>query len=330
MATIKEIARLAGVGTTTVSRYLNNGPYVSEEKRKRIEAAIKELDYVPSSAAKMLRASSTKKIGVVVSRITNPYFGTLFDCIERLLNGYDYDVSIMQTYDDAETERNILDKLKNDSLDAMFLASVEDRKYVAGLLEAYPKRIVLVNEEIQGFSENSITIDQYRATRDGLEYLYEKYRTPVVYATGSSFFKAEHGGMRNRAYQDFLKDHGLELDDRMLFTNVHSIDDGLKMAEGVAPLIPETKAVFANSDEVAVGLIAGLLKRGVKVPEDMAVMGFDNQPMTAYTQIPLTTISQPVKGMANNAVKTMLDFLEVRNSLTEEKLRLEMVVRQSA
>ncbi|GET10753.1 LacI family DNA-binding transcriptional regulator [Ligilactobacillus agilis] len=330
MATIKEIAKLAGVGTTTVSRYLNNGPYISEEKRHKIEEAIKQLDYVPSSAAKMLRANNTKQIGVIVSRITNPYFATLFDYIERLLNAHGYEVSIMQTYDDPAIERRILDKLKNDSLDAILMASVEDKTYVAELIRTYPKRIVLVNEKIAEFKQNSITIDQYQATYTGLEYLYEKYCTPIIYITGSSFFTADHGGMRNDAYLNFLKDHQLPLRKELIFTNLHNIEDGLNLVPNLLPLVSRTKAIFANSDEVAIGIIAGLQKNGLHVPTDVAVMGFDNQPISAYTQVPLTTISQPIAGLANNAVKLLLDFLGVKNSLTVTPLSLEMIVRQSA
>lgn len=112
MATIKEIAKKAGVGVGTVSRYLNDHPYVSEDKRKKIQAAIDELDYTPSAIATQLRSQSTKNIGVLVSRLANPFFAELFDAIERKLNLYGYQVLVSQTHDDSAAEQRFLDQLK--------------------------------------------------------------------------------------------------------------------------------------------------------------------------------------------------------------------------
>lgn len=108
MATISEIAKAAGVGVTTVSRYLNHHPYISAEKRARIEKAIHQLGYTPSAAATSLRAQATGNIGVLVSRVTNPFFAGLFDAIERELHAHGYQVMITQTYDDPEAEERFL------------------------------------------------------------------------------------------------------------------------------------------------------------------------------------------------------------------------------
>lgn len=108
VTTIQEVAKEAGVGTTTVSRYLNNQPYVSDEIKEKIKKAIEALDYTPNKVAKQFRTNKTKQVGVLVSRITNPFFAYLFDGIERELNKYGYTAMIMQTYDDPKIEKTFL------------------------------------------------------------------------------------------------------------------------------------------------------------------------------------------------------------------------------
>lgn len=331
MVNIKEIAQKAGVGTTTVSRYLNDSPHISEKTRAKIIQAIQDLDYVPNTAAKRLRTNKTSQIGVVVSRITNPFFATLFDNIERLLNRYGYEVSIMQTYDDKVIERKILDKLKNRSFDGLLMASIEDRDYVKEMLCEYGKQIVLVNEKITGFEANSIFVDQYHVVREALTYLNDNYGPQIAYVTGSINFDASnHGNMRNKAYKDFAEHTGIRLDTTTIFENAHSIEDGKKIVDSLRKLDKMPRSIFSNSDEVATGIIARCTDFNINVPADLAVMGFDDQPFAPYILVPLTTVHQPIFEMANNAVKCLLDRLDVSNDLTEMDLNLKMVIRKSS
>ena len=174
MATISEIAKAAGVGVTTVSRYLNHHPYISAEKRTRIEKAIHQLGYTPSAAATSLRAQATGNIGVLVSRVTNPFFAGLFDAIERELHAHGYQVMITQTYDDPEAEERFLKQLKSRELDGVILASVEAPDRVAAVAKAFPGRVVVVNADVQIPGATSLVLPHYQATRDALDYLFNQ------------------------------------------------------------------------------------------------------------------------------------------------------------
>lgn len=125
MATIKDVAKKAGLSVSTVSRYLNHHPYISEDKRKRIQAAMAELDYTPSSVATQLRSKKGTMIGILVSRIANPFFSHLVDSIEKSARSHGYNVLVMQTYDDKKAETNMLEMLKQQVIAGLIMCSIE-------------------------------------------------------------------------------------------------------------------------------------------------------------------------------------------------------------
>lgn len=338
MATISEIARHAGVGVSTVSRYLNDHPYISEDKRERIQAAIEELDYTPSAIASQLRTRTTPNIGVLVSRITNPFFTQFFDAVERELHQHGYQVMVSQTYNDAASERAFLDKLKSREIEAVILASVESAATVGEIADAVPNRIVVLNQTFPTPNLQSVTVDHYTATTEALEHLSDNGARRIAYATGGQFGDTRHGRDRNEAYRDFLTRHDQPLDEDIIFTDRHTVGDGADLARTVAGLAPAQRpdAFFANSDEVATGLIGGLADQGVRVPGEIAVIGYDDQPMAPYLSVPLTTIRQPVAEMARAAVLRLLRDFDVPTTADDSPdpgnldLTPRLVIRASA
>lgn len=330
MTTIAEIAKEAGLGTTTVSRYLNHQPYVSEEKKQKIEAAIKKLNYVPNVVAKQLRTNKTKQIGILVSRITNPFFAQLFDSIERLLHQYGYNAMIMQTYDDEKIERHFLNMLQSREVDAIMLASIEDKKQILQMAKKFPNKIVLVNENVPELAKNNISLDHYSAVLEGLNYLYQDKRKKFAYVTGGNFTGETHGSTRTQAFITFMKQHKCSINTNWIFENCHSINDGKKIGKKISNMDDKPNAIFTNSDEVALGLIFELTHNQIRVPQEIAVMGYDDQPFSQYALVPISTIRQPVSALAKAAVKRLLNNLNVENNITEEKMKLKLVIRQSA
>lgn len=332
--TISEIAKKAGVGVGTVSRYLNNQPHVSESKKDRIKEAIEELDYTPSAIAAQLRSKSTKNIGFLVSRISNPFLANLFDMCETRLNELGYQVFVTQTHDDSSAEQRFLEKLKTHQVDGVIMASVENESLVADMAKDYADKIVVVNEHIDNSNLKCVVLDHYQATYDALQYLYGNGKRHIAYATGGEYKGLSHGQSRTKAYKDFCQCHQLKAVTEHIFTKVHTIDDGILMGEQIRELSVKTRpdAVFTNSDEVAIGLIDSLRKQHIKVPEDIAVIGYDDQPMAQFSVIPLTTIQQPVQEMADLAITLLMQGLTSNNQTQQEnkKLALRLIVRASA
>ncbi|MCT3171465.1 LacI family DNA-binding transcriptional regulator, partial [Lacticaseibacillus rhamnosus] len=254
MATISEIAAAAGVGVTTVSRYLNHHPYISADKKARIETAIKTLGYTPSAAATSLRAQATGNIGVLVSRVTNPFFAGLFDAIERTLHAHGYQVMISQTYDDPDAEERFLNQLKSRELDGVILASVEAPARVATVAKAFPGRVVVVNADVQIPNAKSLVLPHYQATRDALDYLFAQGHRRFAYMTGGAIKSARHGQSRTQAFFDFMQARGLPVEPAWLFEQVHTATEGQTLGRQIAALAPAKRpdAIFTNSDEVAV------------------------------------------------------------------------------
>lgn len=334
MATISEIAKAAGVGVGTVSRYLNNEPHVSEPKQKKIQAAIDELHYTPSAIATQLRSQTTKNIGFLVSRITNPFLAELFDAVETNLKARGYQVLVSQTHDDPTAEKRFLDQIKTHQLDGVIMASVEDADLVRQIAAEYPNSIVLLNEEIEDAAIKQVTLDHYQATLNGLNYLYQQGHRRIAYATGGDFPSLRHGQSRTQAYQDFYTAHQLTIDPNLIYPKRHGLKDGQMIGETIAQLnrAQRPDAIFTNSDEVAMGVIAAVQAAGLRVPEDLAVVGYDDQPMAQFAPVPLTTIKQPVRAMAEQAVALLLQGLnaEAEPVASKRDLQLTLVIRKSA
>ena len=332
--TISEIAKKAGVGVGTVSRYLNNQPHVSESKKDRIKQAIKDLDYTPSAIAAQLRSKSTKNIGFLVSRISNPFLANLFDMCETRLNELGYQVFVTQTHDDSSAEQRFLEKLKTHQVDGVIMASVENESLVADMAQEYADKIVVFNEHIDNSNLKCVVLDHYQATYDALQYLYGKGKRHIAYATGGEYNDSSHGQSRTRAYKDFCQQYQLEIEPEYIYTKAHTINDGIEIGKqiGKIPAKNQPDAVFANSDEVAIGLIDSLRKQQIKVPEDIAIVGYDDQPMAEFSEIPLTTIQQPIQEMADLAIALLMQGLasNKQEQKENEKLALRLIVRASA
>ncbi|MEC6748809.1 LacI family DNA-binding transcriptional regulator [Marinilactibacillus sp. XAAS-LB27] len=329
---MKNVAKLAGVSVSTVSRYLNDHPYIAEGKRESIKKAMKELDYVPSSVATQLRSKKGTMIGVLVSRITNPFFSYLIDTIEKQARLNGYSVLIIQTYDDREAEIKILEMLKQKVISGLIMCSVEN---TADVIDPYQKYgpIVLCNERLEGSKLPKILTDQEKATYEAIHYLIEKGNQRIAYCTGGSFLDTGHGSSRNRGFKAAMEANNLLIKDNLIFRDMHTIDDGRKVA---AHLLQEDttnfpEAVFAGSDEVASGMVEVFLAKGKRVPEDVAVMGFDNQPFASMVSVPLTTVEQPVHALGEEATKLMLHLLNGQAyEINHEQLNLTIVKRESA
>lgn len=332
MATIKDVAQKAGLSVTTVSRFLNHHPYVSDDKKDKILSAMKELDYVPSTVAQQMRGVKTQRIGILVSRITNPFFASLVDALEVTARKNGYSVLIIQNHDSLGEEKNCLDLLKKKIIDGLILSSVESDKCV---IEKYQKYgpILLCNTSIEATSLPVVRVDDQVATYSAIMYLINKGYSNIAYSTGGNFQQKGHGSRRNRGFSEAMNVGGLEIKDELIFRQMHTYNDGQFLAEKLVQMneIERPDAIFAGSDEVACGIISWLTSKGIRVPEDLAVIGFDNLPIAEMIGIPLTTVNQPIKQLGRISVEYLLSLINGKNyDYDEEILKSELIIRKSA
>lgn len=331
MATIKDVAKKAGLSVSTVSRYLNNHPYISDDKREKIRKAMVELNYTPSSVATQLRSKKGTMIGILVSRITNPFFSYLVDSIERQVKLHGYNVLIMQTYDDKNAEIRMLEMLKQQVLAGLIMCSVEgDPAVIESYREFGP--IVLCNEQIPSTTIPQVYTNQEKATYDAINFLIKKGYRKISYCTGGSLTQGGHGNARTRGFEKAITENQLQMKIDWIFKQVHTIKDGQEIAKKILALPPENRpdAIFTSSDEVASGILQIMMGAGKKIPEDLAIMGFDNQPFTAMLTVPLTTISQPVEALGKEATNLLMAHLDgINYQIDHSELNLELIIRES-
>lgn len=335
MATISDVAKLSGLSVSTVSRVINNKPHVSEEKMRRVKEAMDALGYSPLQAARQMRGSGSGNIAVAVPTITNSFFAYLVDSIEKTCRNYNYRTLITQTYGRKDREEEAMELVRMHHADGIILCAIEnDWDKIKGY-EQYGK-IVACNEYNEDKSISMICARQYEGFYKATEYLINSGKKKIAYCTGSHAVTIQTKGYnidsdRYAGFMEALGQHQMAPKAGWLFTKVGSLEDGRKLIAKIAEMSNRPDAIIAGSDEVAAGMVMEALEKGIRIPEDLAIMGVDDQPIASILQVPLTTIRQPVESEGEYAAKEMIRKLtDEAEDAKRIELDLELIVRHSA
>lgn len=328
MATIKEVAAKTGLSSTTVSRVINNHPYVDAKKRELVLQAMDELGYVPNSSAQRLRGQRTNTIAVIISRIVNPFFSHLVDAMEQIAAEQGYQLILCDSRLDKERELRQLDLLKTKQVDGIIMASLQNTWED---IEPYTKfgPIICCNEYDSSAKLPMVICDQEHGGYLGTRHLIERGHTKVAYAGGTD--RIELTRDRYRGFERAMKEADLAINSNYLFPSFYSIEDGKNIFHQIIAMDDRPTAIFAGGDELAAGFIHEAKQHQFRVPEDLAVVGFDNQPLAELTNPGITTIDQPIKLMGTKAMEMMVGMIEENHELSYSKeiLPLQLIVRQS-
>ncbi|SFJ64137.1 transcriptional regulator, LacI family [Halobacillus dabanensis] len=306
MATIEDVAKLAGLSRTTVSRVINNQPYVTDEKRQRIIQAMNDLGYVPNSSARRLRSQRTETIAVLLPRLTNPFFGNLIEAIEEKASEWGYQVIVCQTHDSKKKEMDYLQLLKTKQVDGMIMASlVNEWKDVEPNLESGP--IVFCNEYMDESCIPMIHMDHKQAAYEATSHLLNEGCRQIAYVSGGP--ESHLSRKRKEGFIEAIEQHGLSFQEELAIDWAMDVNDGQKVFRLLKNELPHVDGVFTGSDEVAAGLIYEASSSDWNIPEDLAVVGFDNQMLSLLMVPSVTTIEQPVKQMADKTVDVLIQQL---------------------
>lgn len=329
MTTIIDVARLAGVSKTTVSRVINNYPHISPDKKEQVLKAMEQLGFTPNPSARRLRGQIATTIAVVVPKIVNPFFSYLVDAIEQVGYRKGYQTLICQTNEDKEKELSYLNLLKTKQADGIIMASIEnDWEDIKPYIEYGP--IVLCNEYINRADVPMIRVDQYQGTYIGVKHLIERGHRKIAYCTGGLFTDFGKDRDRNLGYQKALAEAGIPVNPNWILVDKHTIEDGKQTMQQLLEMKDRPTAVFTGSDEIAGGLMLAAKKAGLSIPRDLAVIGFDDQPIAEVLDPGLTTIRQPIEQMGKKAGEVLLDILnQTGPGAAVYELPVELIVRQS-
>ncbi|MFC4619154.1 LacI family DNA-binding transcriptional regulator [Camelliibacillus cellulosilyticus] len=328
MTTIEDVAKLAGYSRATVSRVINNYPHVSEEKRRKVLQAMDELGYVPNSIARNLRTQTNETIGVLIPRLSNPFFSKLVDTMENIAAENGFQVIVCQTRSDQHRELLYLNWLKTRQMGGVILASSENQwEVIKGYREFGP--IIFCNEYPPHTEAPIVCLDQCKGGYIGTKHLIERGHTKIAHCyAGSQFTNIRD---RFKGFKQALEEYGLTLRSEWIFKDAYDTRDGQRIYHEIMALKDRPTAVFTSSDEVALGLIAEAKKYHTRVPDDLAVLGFDDQPIAALMDPSMTTIYQPVEQIGQKAIELMIRLLkgeqEPKHKVIE--LPLHLIVRNS-
>ncbi|KEK26143.1 LacI family DNA-binding transcriptional regulator [Bacillus gaemokensis] len=324
MANIKQIAQAAGVSITTVSRVLNDHPYVSDEKRKRVLDAIAELNYAKNINAVHLIKGKTFTIGVMLPFINLPYFSTIIEGIGNEALAAGYHINLCQTNYDSKEEIRVLEMMKMKQFDGMIICS---RTSSWEAIESYAKFAPIIScEKMKHPFISSVYVDHYEGFRIGTEYLLRKghERIGVCLARQTSVNTKQ----REKAFADTLHTAKKQIQPEWMFYQCYNMQDGAKVLHSILKMTERPTAIFAANDQVAAGLLTEARKQGLRVPEDLAILGFDNHEISGALEI--TTIEHP--GLTMGAGAFSLFYKQIQNEQIighSEELPFHLIERQT-
>ena len=329
MTKISDVAEKTGYSITTISRAINDHPYVSDKTKKKIFDAMKELDYYPNNVAQQLRGKGTKLIGVIISFVINPFFTYLVDAIEKAAYQVGYQIVILQTLEEPEREKKFIEMLKKRQLDGLIMTSLDDDSpEVLKLIEA--GKIVVCNRYLGEQNIPLIHVDEKKATYEATYYLLSKGHRKIGYVTGN------RGSMlpvdpRFEGYVQALKEFDIEPNSNYIFPRRLTISDGKSTLTDVLALGEERPdALLVISDEVASGILSQCHLLNIKVPETLALIGFDDQPIAEALYPGLTTVRQPIKEMGEYVAALIIANIEHREHPERPELNTKLIIRGTA
>ena len=308
-ATMQDVARAAGVSIKTVSNVINDYQYIRPATRERVLAAIDELGYRPNLSARGLRSGKTGIIGLAVPELRENYFAELADAVIRAAEKSGLGVVVEQTNGDRETELRVLSRARTHYTDGILLSPVGMGQADASLLDV-PFPLVLLGERIFGGPVDHVTMHNVSSASAAVEHLLSIGRRQIalVGAEGDDVSDASSWSLRVRGYRRALEQTGILVDEHLVRRTEHWSRAG--GAAAVHEMVDEGRtfdAVFALNDALALGVLRGLREAGRRVPDDVAVIGFDNVDESRFAVPSLTTIDPGREEIAATAVDLLVE-----------------------
>ncbi|WP_171652334.1 LacI family DNA-binding transcriptional regulator [Paenibacillus foliorum] len=308
MATMKDISKNAKVSIATVSAVINKSSYVSQELTERVNQAIQELNYRPNAFARSLKGKSTKTVAAIVTDIENPYYPAMIKGMDdvAIMNGFSF--ILCNTANDPKRFINYLDLILEKRVDGLLISNISLREE----LEQVEKRglnYVLLNRKPPAYDKNYVGINNHLTSELSVKHLVTLGYRNIAYIGGDLKISTAHE--RWEGFQYGMTEQGLEVNASLVFHGDYTIESGYKHAKkmiSVQKRLPD--AICAASDMIAFGAIKALRESSIRVPEDIAVMGNDNNPYSENFIVPLSTIDHLKYDMGKMAMESLFERIE--------------------
>ena len=302
------VARAAGVSQSTVSRALRGDPRVREETRRRVDQAARRLGYVPNSLAAGLVSRSTRTVAVIVSDLTNPFFPALLTPVYDELQLMGYRVVLFTERTDIPTGQETLRRLLDRSIDGVLVTTATLDSRFAAKLQQRGLPIVLLNRYIDGMDVDRVISDNHGGAVIGGRHLVELGHRRIAVIRGPANTSTSRD--RVAGLEEALADGGVPLDRELVREGTYSHQSGYQHTRELLRLADPPTAIVCGNDVVAFGALDGALSLGVRVPEDVSILGFDDIPMASWEVFQLSTLRQPIGDMARAAARMLAERIE--------------------
>ncbi|MGL5244607.1 MAG: LacI family DNA-binding transcriptional regulator [Sarcina sp.] len=307
-ASIKDVAKEAGVSIATVSRVLNDIDVVNEETKKKVLEAIKKLGYRPNIVARSLKTQRTRTVGILVPDISTQFYPEIVRGAEDVANIYNYNVMLCNSDFDLEKEKEYLRVLKEKMVDGVLYMSSSLNDNILELINELDLKTVLVETKDKNGELPSVTIDNISATYDSTNYLLDKELNKLAFI-GVKQDGNTAWAQRFEGYKKALEERAIEIDEELMYFGNLKIKTGY---EGIIEILERgtmPEGVICASDEIAIGVINALRDKGVKVPEEVSVIGFNDIYSAQVVYPRLTTVAQPMYDMGSIAMRMLIKLI---------------------
>lgn len=328
-STLKDIAEYSGVSMMTVSRVINNSGYVSDRTRKKVEAAIKELDYRPNLMARSLINRKSSFVYVIVPDISNPFYAELTKGVEHVALRFGYHIMLSSGHWDEELEAAHIETARGRMAEAVILVLPKmSEKRIA----EYQKdtNLVVVDKHIRSRNIDSVYIQQDKGAAAAVQHLIDLGHRRIAFLSGSR--RIYNSLSRRRGYETALDSNGVPRDPRLVIPGDFSFESGLRAFDHIMKLSRKIRptALFAASDLMALGVMRGASQNHFRIPQDLSLVGFDDINLSSITNPPLTTVRHPFIEMGEEAMRHVLRKLDLAFDGKESaNLENRLIIRET-
>lgn len=326
MANIQQVAEKAGVSVATVSRVLNHAASVSTKTRLKVENAIKELNYEPSMLGRNLRNSESRLLLVLLPSISNPFYTEIINGIQNTAIANSYNILLCETDSNPQRENIYFNMIKNKLADGVIsMDPTVNMQKLTELAESHP--VILCSEYDEGGSIPFVTIDSELAAYQAVKYLIRLGNKKIALINSDEKFL--YARQRRSGYERALKEFNLPIREEWIYhTRDLEFQNGVQAMRMLLDLEEMPTAVFAVSDTLAIGALKGINGSGLHVPNDLAIIGFDNISFSNMTNPTLTTVSQPMYKMGVTAANMLI--MSIKGEQVESVvLDHDLIIRES-
>ena len=329
--TIRDVAKLCGVSVSTVSRVLNGYTDISEETAKKVYEAIRKLDFVPSNTARMLSKKATRIIGLTIPDIKDPFFSENAAGAEKLLQENGYQIFYGNMERSSEKLLNFLHEARQMRFDGVIITPDEWTPELLDTIEKLPVPMVsLRRRPPQSCRVPYVDNDHYNGAMDMMAYLCGLGHSKIAHIV----LPTAIGAIRRKGYCDFCRIRGIEARDVLVGLPANKLDqakeNGYRAMREIHRKYPDTTAVFAGTDQLAIGAMVYLREAGLKVPEDISVTGVNDMDYSSLPWFSLTTMSLNRTEMGRAAAQMLLDMIENRQTHPESLLLGTSIVERGS